>query len=512
MNKKRFSQSCVAVMLMLMIGLLVMPVLVARADVGPSPASPGGSSVEPEGEIQTNVRMVSEQVSLTIEPYERPVPPGRYDYSPAYWMRAKVIAQFVLRNLGEKQESFDVWFPLSASSRYGEELTYDRSEHTDNIIQDFKVWVAEKLVATQQVQGPDLSAADKESPWAKFPVVFPVQQNVNVRVVYTVYPSGRRPFGDFEYILQTGAGWKDSIGEATITITLPDPITPDNVSFGGKVIQGIPYTAPHPDGYTVENNTITWHFTGLEPTAKDNIIIDVLEPQRYKSLLEARAWVKTSPNSTEAQLALARASGQAVLIIKNVADNGGGKVMAQAANSAYERAIELSPERAELYSEYAGWLMGQGYGWQLFAGGPCQPILCDLVQRGLEKFPDDPKLMKIDEDIQAMLADTALNATLNAHQTPSLTPTAKPEPATATATANAATTATAIATSTASPIVNSTTTRLIVQPTQTVAPTTTALPAPISAGRQGLWLAVLIPLVVLVGLGAVIYYLRRRST
>lgn len=40
-------------------------------------------------------------------------------------MRWMVDAQFVMRNLGAMQESFDDWLPLAASSRYPDILEYD---------------------------------------------------------------------------------------------------------------------------------------------------------------------------------------------------------------------------------------------------------------------------------------------------------------------------------------------------------------------------------------------------
>ena len=160
---------------------------------------------------------------------------------------------------------------------------------------------------TRQVAAPDLSIPEQESTWAKFPMVFPAGQDVVVHVNYTIYPGGRRPFGDFEYILQTGAGWKDTIGEAAITINLPDTVTSETVSLEGTDILGYPL-APQPEGYKVENNTITWHFTDLEPGVEDNIFIDVLEPGRYRRLVQARGQAQNAPDSTEAQLQLARAA------------------------------------------------------------------------------------------------------------------------------------------------------------------------------------------------------------
>ena len=380
----------------------------ARADVGLPPVSPGGSSLSPEGQIQTNVCMVREEVDLTVEPYERPVPPDQIGDFPGNWMRVLVDAQFVMRNLGDTPEAFDVWFPLAATTRYPDFLLYETSRSPESIIQDFRVHVDGQPVQTQQVMGPALNLPEGESPWVAFPVKFPPGKDVAIRVRYTLYPGGRRPFGDIEYILQTGAGWRDTIGEATITVHLPEDVTPESVSLGDTDIFGDPIS-PQPPGYVVEGDTVTWHFTGLEPTAEDNIFLNVLEPQRYQRLLQARRKVEQvdpanapvaaadDPVAAAAYLELARAAREAVLIIKDVSRNGGGMALGEQATAAYERALELNPDQPAVYSEYARWLTILTRAWmRLETEGTCPPEVCELVQRGLEKFPQDAGLQELD--------------------------------------------------------------------------------------------------------------------
>jgi tetratricopeptide (TPR) repeat protein len=460
MDLSRVSRTLIAALIAIIFtGLAISR---ARADVGLPPVNPSGSSLTPDQQIQTNVRMVSEQVDLTIEPYERSLPSNQIEDNPGYWMRVLVDAQFVMRNLGEAPEAFDVWFPLATTTKYPDYLLYETTQNPERAIQDFRVHVDGKPVATQQVSGPILNLLDREmppelsqegSPWATFPVTFPPGQDVLIRVRYTLYPGGRRPFGDIEYILQTGSGWRDTIGEATITAHLPDPVTPESVSLGSKDIFGDPL-APQPPGYTVEGDTITWHFTNLEPTAQDNIYLNVLEPQRYERLLQARRKVEQADPSTpvkaaDAYLELARSAREAVLIIKDVTRNGGGRALAQEANAAYERAIELNPDVPSVYSEYARWLLSTG-GWRdVYFNGICPQELCELVQRGLEKFPQDAELQQIDAEIKDNLSmhqtevayatqDAAITATALALETlsapsPTPQPTLTPVPASPTA-------------------------------------------------------------------------------
>ncbi len=389
-----------AVIAMFLVWLLASPVIHAHADVGLPPVNPGGSSLSPQETIQTHVRMVMEEVNLTVEPYERPIPAHTSD-NPGFWMRVLVDGKFVMRNMGDAPETFDVWFPLAATTRYPDLLMYLTNSQPENIIQDFQVWVDGLPIDTRQVSGPALNLPEGESPWATFPVSFPARQDVVIRVSYTLYPGGWRPFGDVEYILQTGAGWVDTIGEATITVYLPDNITQESVSLGGNSIFGGPLE-PQPAGYVVENNLITWHFNDLEPGPKDDIFLNVLEPQRYRRLLQARGKAaQADPANTAetaaAYLELARAAQEAVMIIKTVAHNGGGLALGDEATAAFARALELNPDQASIYSEYARWLMIVTRGWmQLETQGTCPQEVCDLVQRGLEKFPQDAELQKLD--------------------------------------------------------------------------------------------------------------------
>ncbi|GAP13028.1 hypothetical protein LARV_00769 [Longilinea arvoryzae] len=404
MKSRSIFQICAALVL-LAAAWISSPPSTTRADIGWPPLSPGGSSLEAPQGVDTNVRMLAEEVNLTIESFERPVPAGG-EQSPAYHMRALVEAVFTMRNLGTADEAFDVWFPLAASLRYPGMLPYT----PENIVSDFKVWVDGQPTATEQVQAPDVSDPAQQSAWARFGMTFPAGKDVTVRVNYTLYPSGRRPFGGFEYILQTGAGWKDSIGKAVINVYLPDTVTAESVSLSGKSIEGLPI-APQPTGYSIENNVIHWELTDLEPGAKDNIYVDVLEPERYRALVRARAQAANSPDSADAQLELANAIQGAVMIVKSVGQHGGGVTLADQANVAYRRALELAPQRAEIYAEYARWLMRTG-GWSsLMFKGVCPPELCDLVSRGLSLFPENADLIQINAEIQSLQTEAAPYAT-----------------------------------------------------------------------------------------------------
>lgn len=494
---------CTAVVLVLAAAWMSLPPGTAQADIGWPPLSPGGSSLEaPEG-VQTNVRMVSEEVNLTVEPFERPVPYNQED-APAYHMRALVEAAFQMRNLGAADEAFDVWFPLAASLRFPGMLSYT----PENIVSDFKVWVDGEPTATEQVQAPDVGDPTLQSAWARFAMRFPAGQDVTVRVNYTLYPGGRRPFGGFEYILQTGAGWKDTIGKAVINVTLPDTITAENVSLEGKSMEGLPI-APQPEGYTIDNNVIHWELTDLEPGEQDNIFVEVLEPERYRELVRARAQAANEPNSADAQVALANATRNAVMLVKSVGQHGGGTALGEQINAAYRKALELDP-RADIYVEYIEWLR-RSTAMDLYTIGVCPEELCATVNQALQAYPDSAELIAIDQEIKNLQAQNAPFATqyaLSQTATAGVTTSQATQPAlSSTATAARA------AELAAQEALGATGTRQAVQATaaratELAAPTTTPVPEAQPAG--GISPAVWVPLAVIAAIFLLIG-LRRRS-
>jgi hypothetical protein len=393
-NSRSFRRFMWVIVLFLFL-LSGVPQAVVHADLGLPLVNPGGSSVElPEGE-RTNVRMVEEEVNLTIEPYIATIP-GEYN------MRGKVEAVFLMRNLGSTDEALEVWFPLATSVRYPGVLSYT----PERFVQDFKIWVDNVSLSIQQVKAPDLAEPSKESLWATFPITFPAGKDVTVRVTYTLYPSGYDAFGSFEYILQTGADWNGTIGKAVIKVNLPYPVTNENVSLSGTSIIGMPL-APQPTGYIIEDNVIRWEFTDLEPGPQDNISVDVLEPKRYQALLDARSRAASQPDSADDQFALATATSNALCVVKYVNPNGGGEELAQQANLAYRRALELAPDREEFYVAYIDWMMASE-GWlSLLRDGICPAETCDVLQRALELFPDNADLVSLDENIDSLLDDWA---------------------------------------------------------------------------------------------------------
>ena len=99
--------------------------------------------------------------------------------------------------------------------------------------------------------------------WATWPVTFPPGETVVLAVSYDLRATGYMPYGEFVYILESGAGWWGTIGEGTITVRLPYDVNEFNVPPDS--------ISPAMDDFEITGTDAIWHFTDLEPTRGDNI-------------------------------------------------------------------------------------------------------------------------------------------------------------------------------------------------------------------------------------------------
>src|SRR5207249_10117868 len=85
--------------------------------------------------------------------------------------------------------------------------------------------VATTVISTTNPQGGDAPPI----PWAAFDVTFPTGQDLHLGMTYTITPTGYLPEARFAYVLETGAGWRDTIGSADIVVRLPYAASDENV-------------------------------------------------------------------------------------------------------------------------------------------------------------------------------------------------------------------------------------------------------------------------------------------
>ena len=227
------------------LALIISVIFMSTTAVGDiAPPNAQGETVQPVN--VTNVQMVNEtvQIDLCIE-------------------NATVKCNFTMMNPGEN-ETLLVGFPVGLGwEGHGEEpYTYP--------LEDFKAYVNSQPVETEMMY------VNGGSQWMVWNMSFDEMEIKDVGVSYWVPLSSYGNYGRekdywFTYVLKTGAAWSGVIEEANITIDLHG-------------IEPAWITEIAPDGYILENNSITWSFTSLEPTENIYIEFRTLRPdceQRY---------------------------------------------------------------------------------------------------------------------------------------------------------------------------------------------------------------------------------------
>lgn len=349
--------------ILIVVSLLVLcPTHVALADAAP-PLPPPGTSLEPDNSI-TNVQMLWEDVLMTIA-----------DDS------ATVQAVFRLQNQGAEIEIFYVRFPLGMS--------------VQGPITHFIASVNGIPAPITTVEQPSDLYDDTVIPWATWPATFPPGTPVEIFVTYTVaayHHNGITALDRYAYILVTGAGWYNTIGEGTVTFRLPYEVDESTVCIGDKCGQ-----KPLPDWYTVSGTDVIWQFTNLEPTEADNIELIILDPALHRSLLDARSQTRLNSGSPDAHLKLARLIRPAINARCggiwdygcSYAEGPTTDLIPEALN-AYRRALEIMPNDADLYAEYLEFLIStEGYIEEI------APELFPKLEYALTLDPDNERLAKI---------------------------------------------------------------------------------------------------------------------
>ncbi len=348
--------------------LLALPV-VGLADVAP-PAQPPGSNPEP-GVEGTQVRMEAESVLLDV------LAGGTDSLG-----QAQVTAEFRMRNLGNETEQMAARFPISANDGF-----YNYPE-----IKNLQVKVNGKTVPTRRIQGEEPYFGGEQVPWAEFDVTFPPGEEVIIRVSYLLDGTGYYPFTSFNYILSSGAGWRDSIGEADVVVRLPYEANVQNVLLPGDT--GYWFTS---QGAELDGNEVRWHFEDLEPTSADNLRVEMVAPSLWQKAVREQANVEGDPQDGEAWGRLAKAYKESAFMPKEMRPDDGGQALFELSEQAYEKCIELKPNDAEWHAGFAElyylrhntsrWENPDEYGYALKA--------VELLKRAYEINPRSPKALEL---------------------------------------------------------------------------------------------------------------------
>ena len=309
-------------------------VLPSFADIAPPPP-PEGFTILPGSET-TQVRMTYEHVFMNI------------DLDGV----AKVDANFVMRNLGNKEETMEVRFPLYSSAEYlkgDPKCGYGSAWLTGSPIQDLAVWVWDKpqlvktIVETMENWEVWLNGLPTDKKvvmpcWGTFAVVFPPGIDVPIEVKYTS-PT-------YSYILTTGAGWNGTIGQADITFRLPY-----------EAALGLSLERCVPESCILNGRDIQWKFMDFEPT--ENVSVAIVQPSVWWRILTELNNLKLNPKNGQAMKRLAIAYKDSIRVEIShgfIEQDPENLKHIQLSDEIFRKAISLNPDDPDLRSRFAEFL------------------------------------------------------------------------------------------------------------------------------------------------------------
>jgi tetratricopeptide (TPR) repeat protein len=386
--------------LLVCVVLLAIPAA-ALADVAP-PAQPPGSNPEP-GVEDTQVRMETESVLLDV------LAGGENSLG-----QAQVTADFRMRNLGDELEQMAVRFPISANDGF-----YNYPE-----IENLQVKVNGTTVPTRRIQGEEPYFGGEQVPWAEFDVAFPPGEEVDIRVRYVLDGTGYYPFTSFNYILSSGAGWKDSIGEADVLVRLPYEASIANVLLSEDT--GYWFTSP---GAVLEGNEARWHFEDLEPTREDNLRVEMVAPSLWQKVIREQARIENDPQDGEAWGRLGKAYKESAFLPKEMRPDAGGQALFELSEQAYLKCLELKPNDADWHFGLAElyWFHYNTTQWNDPSNDANLKRAIDLTKKALEINPRNARAVEL-MDIFAANYPAYVEQTGDGYNYLYLTATPSPEP------------------------------------------------------------------------------------
>jgi hypothetical protein len=380
----------------------------ALADIAP-PINPPGSNVQPGGE-STQVRMETEKVVLEVLDDRQEQGLGK----------AHVTADFIMSNLSSDEETMQVRFPISANN--------GRDDYPE--ITGVVVKVDSKPVTTNIASYNEPSYYPELVPWVEFVVTYPPSVDVAISVAYDLQGSGYYPYTAFYYLLETGTGWKDTIGKAEIILRLPYEANSINVVQDFQI-----GWAETNKGGIFNGREVRWLYEDFEPgsySVVQNMEFALVAPGAWKNVLQAQEEVKVSPTDGEAWGRLAKEYKDLFLLGKGYREDVGGSELFRLSVEAYEKCLQLKPTDAQWHAGFADLLANRAY-WDAWMSGPTQDAFRALteIHTALQIAPNDAKVKEIAQNIYWMFPDGITLADAG-YDFPWLTQTPTPRPPTET--------------------------------------------------------------------------------
>jgi tetratricopeptide (TPR) repeat protein len=364
-------------LLLILTSLFIFP-LNAYADIAP-PDQPDGANLIP-GNENTQVRMLSETVVIDVQGI---TPVGSLG-------QARVSADFTMRNIGGIAESMVVRFPLT--------FWNGNSDGFNNFpeISGVQIYVNDLPVPTTRVTTPNPIQEGNPIPWAAFEVNFPSNEDVQIEVTYTAEAMGEYPFIAFGYVLETGGGWKGTIGNAEVIVRLPYEATHHNVLQEAHT--GYSTTSP---GAVLIGNEIRWYFENLEPTSEHNLEITIVMPEIWNKVLFDLVNINSNPEDGEAWGRLGKVYKEISRFRRSVRSDPSGQELYRLSLEAYERAVSLLPEDGLWHAGFAD-LLWFHYYWEVFMPGNTD---ISELDRAIQELKRAYELAPLNETVQWLLDD-----------------------------------------------------------------------------------------------------------
>jgi tetratricopeptide (TPR) repeat protein len=236
-----------------------------------------------------------------------------------------------------------------------------------------------------------------------FNVTFPPGKDVAIEVAYTVNGFGYYPYEAFRYILETGAGWKDTIGSADIIVRLPYEATEYNVWLPDGTTGYSSTTA----GAVLNGNEVRWHFESLEPTWQNNIEVSLVTPGLWQTVLKETSAVTKDPNDGEAWGRLGKGYKEIVRMSKGyLRDDPAGREIYGLSKQAYEKCLSLLPDDSLWHYGYADLLWSHylyDYYWMNLPDSEgLLPLTLTELKTALELDPNN----ELAKDLLRWISDT----------------------------------------------------------------------------------------------------------
>ena len=375
------------------------------ADIAP-PQNPPGSNLNPGSEV-TQVRMLAETVLIDVQK----------DVTPSSLGRAHVTADFTMQNLGNESEKLAVRFPIATDNGY---------DNSYPEITNIAIQVNGTRVAFRRSDYPAGFGSSQGDivPWAEFNVAFPVGKNVAIRVAYDLKGTGftDQPYTIFNYTLETGAGWKDTIGSADIILRLPYPASTQNVLLGYA-------DSPPADGATFQDNEVRWHLENFEPGQRgklSNLEFDLVAPSVWQTAVTELDYVTKNPKDGEAWGRLGKAYKTAIITVKLFRTgpfyrtDAGGEELYQLSVDAYQKCLALLPNDALWHAGFAELLALHADSNKKSADADRAN---DEINTALQLAPNHPLVLKSAYSVHSMLGDKVIPIGPGYFDFPSLGPT-----------------------------------------------------------------------------------------